>query len=279
MESQEATAKYFYLSILSSAITLYGFSFLYGAGRSTELFRIQEALSGLDETTRHAVVRPFVAGVDLRRLVLQSHGRSVSLLRSRRLSRHHGQNATLLSVLPKFAGLVVLVRIVAIAMPGFETYAWHIALVMALLTMTLGNVVALWQDNVRRLLAYSSIAHGGYMLVGLAVAFAAASGADAAAGFDGIGGMLFYITVYSLATAGAFATLIYLGRDDRPIESVDELAGIGRAIPGPASRWPFYVQPNGHSAAGRILGQVESVCWRSAFARRMPAQACRANGF
>ncbi len=114
---------------------------------------------------------------------------------------------------------------------GLRDLCLQIALVIALLTMTLGNVVALWQDNVRRLLAYSAIAHGGYMLIGLAVAFAAASGADAATGFDGIGGMLFYIAVYSLATTGAFATLIYLGRDERPIDAVDELAGIGRTHP------------------------------------------------
>ena len=94
--------------------------------------------------------------------------------------------------------------------------------------MTLGNVVALWQDNVRRLLAYSSIAHGGYMLIGLAVALAAGSGAKSAAGFDGVGGVLFYVTVYALATTGALATLVYLGRGVRQIDTVEDLAGAAR---------------------------------------------------
>ncbi|HVU87065.1 MAG TPA: NADH-quinone oxidoreductase subunit N [Pirellulales bacterium] len=231
VESQEATAKYFYLSILSSAITLYGFSFLYGAGGSTELARIQEALGNIDETSgmlwfaRLALVLIF-AGLCFKVTAVPFHFYAPDVYQGTTAT-----NATVLSVLPKLGGLVVLVRIVLVAMPGFETYAWQIALVLALLTMTLGNVVALWQDNVRRLLAYSSIAHGGYMLIGLAVAFAAGSGADAATGFDGIGAMLFYITVYALATAGAFATIVYLGRDDRPIENVDELAGAARAYP------------------------------------------------
>lgn len=231
VESQEATAKYFYLSILSSAIMLYGFSFLYGASGSTELFRIQQALGGIDETSgmlwfgRLALVLIF-AGLCFKVTAVPFHFYAPDVYQGTTAG-----NAALLSVLPKLGGLVVLVRIVAVSMPGFETYAWQIALVIALLTMTLGNVVALWQDNVRRLLAYSAIAHGGYMLIGLAVAFAAASGADAATGFDGIGGMLFYIAVYSLATTGAFATLIYLGRDERPIDAVDELAGIGRTHP------------------------------------------------
>ena len=231
VESQEATAKYFYLSILSSAIMLYGFSFLYGAAGSTELFRIQQALGGIDETTgmlwfaRLSLVLIF-AGLCFKVTAVPFHFYAPDVYQGTTAG-----NAALLSVLPKLGGLVALVRIVAVSMPGFETYAWQIALVIALLTMTLGNVVALWQDNVRRLLAYSAIAHGGYMLIGLAVAFAAASGADAATGFDGIGGMLFYVAVYSLATTGAFAALIYLGRDERPIDAVDELAGIGRTHP------------------------------------------------
>ena len=231
VDSQEAAAKYFYLSILSSAVMLYGFSFLYGAAGSTDLAHIREVLAGVNESigirwfARLALVLIF-AGLGFKITAVPFHFYAPDVYQGTTAG-----NAALLSVLPKLGGLVALVRIVAVAMPGFEMYAWRIALVLALLTMTLGNVVALWQDNVRRLLAYSSIAHGGYMLIGLAVAFAADSGADAAAGFDGVGGMLFYITVYSLATTGAFAAVIYLGRDDKGIESVDDLAGEARDHP------------------------------------------------
>ena len=85
-------------------------------------------------------------------------------------------NAALLSVLPKAAGLIVLVRLTLGAMPGGESYAWRIALGLAARPMTVGNVLALWQDNLRRLLAYSSIANAGYMLIGLAVGLASAYG-------------------------------------------------------------------------------------------------------
>ncbi len=91
-------------------------------------------------------------------------------------------NAGLLSTLPKIAGLLVLVRVVLAPMPGhdLQELGWQVALVLSVLTMTLGNVVALWQDNIRRLLAYSSIAHGGYMLIGVAVGFATAASGDGA---------------------------------------------------------------------------------------------------
>jgi len=90
--------------------------------------------------------------------------------------------------------------------------------------MTVGNVVALWQNNLRRLLAYSSIAHAGYMLVGLAAYLASDMGAVPK--WDGVGALLFYLLAYVLATTGAFAVLNCLGRGHRPIEDVEELTGL-----------------------------------------------------
>ena len=145
-------------------------------------------------------------------------------------------NAGLLSTLPKIAGLLVVVRVIMASMPGHELQGlgWRIALVMAVLTMTLGNVLALWQDNIRRLLAYSSIAHAGYMLIGVAVGFATAAGGEAPLEINGIGTALFYLGVYCLATIGAFAALNYLGSAERQIDGVDELNGLGRTRPAAA---------------------------------------------
>ncbi len=140
-------------------------------------------------------------------------------------------NAGVLAALPKIAAIVALVRIAVVAMPGAEAYGWRLALILALVTMTLGNVLALWQDNVRRLLAYSSIAHGGYMLIGLAVAFATVGGAVSVQRLDGVAAAMFYLTVYVVATTGTFAALAYLGRGERQIDGVDELAGLGRTHP------------------------------------------------
>ncbi len=108
--------------------------------------------------------------------------------------------------------------------------AWIIVLVLAVATMTVGNVLGLWQDNLRRLLAYSSIAHAGYLLIGIAVGFAAkVEGLKPA--FDGIQAALFYVTVYALATIGSFAILGYLGSRKRQIDEIHDLAGLGHTRP------------------------------------------------
>jgi NADH-quinone oxidoreductase subunit N len=140
-------------------------------------------------------------------------------------------NAGLLAVAPKIAALVAIVRIALVAMPGTERLGWQVALALAMITMTLGNVLALWQNNIRRMMAYSSVAHAGYMLIGLAVGFAVADGAAEATNFDGIGAALFYMLVYAAATAGVFAALAYLGGREGEINTVDQLAGLVRNHP------------------------------------------------
>lgn len=229
--SPEAAAKYFFLSILSSALTLYGFSFLYGIGGSTDLAAVQSALAsqpddptGLTSLAVIALVLLF-AGIGFKITAVPFHFYAPDVYQATT-----NGNAGVLAVLPKIAGFVALARIVA-AMPGLESYGWRIALVLSVLTMTLGNVLGLWQDNIRRLLAYSSIAHSGYMLIGLAVGLASVPAAGSAATFNGIGATFFYLAVYALATAGAFAALTYLGGDGKQIDTLDDLAGIARSNP------------------------------------------------
>jgi NADH-quinone oxidoreductase subunit N len=116
-------------------------------------------------------------------------------------------------------------------MPGLEKVGWQLTLAMAIVTMTLGNLLALWQSNIRRLLAYSSIAHAGYMLIGLSVGFAVAGGADAPEATDGTGATLFYVLVYTLATAGTFAAITFLGSAGKQIDNVEDLAGLSQTHP------------------------------------------------
>ncbi len=89
-------------------------------------------------------------------------------------------NAGLLSTMPKVAGLLALIRVVAVNMPSLELQelGWKVLLAVSLLTMTLGNIVALWQKNLRRMFAYPSIAHGGYLLIGVTVGLFQSSLAD-----------------------------------------------------------------------------------------------------
>ena len=240
---QEASAKYFFLSVLASAMLLYGFSFLYGTAGSTQLSAIRQAMGSPAATgaafgplVKVALVLIF-AGLSFRVTAVPFHFYAPDVYQG---TSH--PNAALLSVLPKAAGLLALVRLVLVAMPGAESYAWRIALVLAVLTMTVGNAMALWQDHLRRLLAYSSIANAGFMLIGLAVGLATATTAttattmatatvSAAGVCDGIAAMLFYLAVYAAATLGTFAALIYLGREGQQVEAVEELAGLGRTRP------------------------------------------------
>ena len=230
---QEAAAKYFFLSVLASAILLYGLSFLYGTAGATQWSAIRAALGDpralatpLGPLVKVALVLIF-AGLSFRITAVPFHFYAPDVYQG----TSHG-NAALLSVLPKAAGLLVLVRWVLLAMPCADAYAWRIALVLAVLTMTLGNTLALWQDNLRRLLAYSSIANAGYMLVGLAAGLATAG---RAVQWDGIAAMLFYLVVYAAATLGTFAALIYLGGEGKEVESIEELAGLGRTRPAVAA--------------------------------------------
>jgi NADH-quinone oxidoreductase subunit N len=227
--AEESAAKYFFLSVLASALLLYGFSFLYGTTGSTDLGAIaaglaqpaagQDALAGL---ARIALVFVF-AGLGFKIAAVPLHFYAPDVYQGTTQL-----NAALLSVVPKAAGLVALVRI-GLLMPGLESHAWRIALALAVVTMTYANVLALWQDNLRRLLAYSSIAHGGTMLIGLAAGLAMAGAGPAS--WDGIAGLVFYLCVYAVATIGVFAALVHLGREGREVDNVDELAGLGQTSP------------------------------------------------
>ena len=228
-EGQEAAAKYFFLSILASGMLLYGFSFLYGATGSTELRAIHDSLAapageaaGFPVLAKVALVLIF-AGLGFKIAAVPFHFYAPDVYQG---TTH--TNAAFLSVVPKIAGLIGLVKVIAIGMAGVNElypFPWAVPMALAILTMTFGNVMALWQDNLRRLLAYSSIAHAGYMLIGLSVYLGTAS--QGAVRWDGVAALLLYLLVYAMATIGTFAALACLGRREKQIDSVEELAGLG----------------------------------------------------
>jgi len=238
-ESQESAVKYFFLSIFASAILLYGFSFLYGAAGTTSLTEIRQSLaaanlSGSELAGRGAIgMAPIalvliIGGLAFKLAAVPLHFYAPDVYQGA-----SNANAGLLAVAPKLAGVVVLVRIIAASMPGLEAFGWQMTIVLAMVTMTLGNVMALWQHNIRRMLAYSSIAHAGYMLIGLSVALAASGQGETSE--NGMTALLLYMTVYALATAGTFAALTYLSGDGSSIDDVDQLAGLCRTKPGVAA--------------------------------------------
>jgi len=234
--AQEAGAKYFYLSILSSALLLFGFSYLYGVAGSTHLNALKAALADPETAGKMAwfakigVALVFLGlGFRLTVVPLQFYAPDVYQGTSH-------PNAGFLATLPKLAGIAGLVRIVGAVLPSaaLQHLAWQLCVVLALATMTYGNILALWQDQLRRMMAYSSIAHGGYLLIGLAVGFAS-SAAGGSVWVDGFSACLLYSAVYVLGTLGVFAALAYLGRRGQEVERIDEIAGLAKSFPGVAA--------------------------------------------
>jgi NADH-quinone oxidoreductase subunit N len=238
----EATMKYFFLSILSSALLLFGLAFLFGMTGTTTILGTAanpgihdvllkniaaEAggpLKSLLPLAPVALVLLF-AGLGFKLTAAPFHFYAPDVYQGTTAA-----NAGLLAVAPKIAGVVGLIRLVVIGLPIAADFAWQLALVLAIITMTLGNVCALWQKNVRRLMAYSAIAHGGYLLLGLAAATGATAIPELKAN-GGVTAMIFYVVVYSLASLGTFTALAYLGSQRREVQSIDELAGLGKTQP------------------------------------------------
>jgi NADH-quinone oxidoreductase subunit N len=211
---------------------LYGFSFLYGVAGATDLRQIHDVLAQHQLPERFDIFAKLAAVFIFAALSFRLTAAPFHFYAPDVYQGNTHSNAALLSVIPKLAGLAALVRIIFWAMPDADHVALWLAMTLAFASMTLGNVLALWQDNLRRLMAYSSIAHAGYLLVGFAAALAAP---NASGGWDGLGAIMFYLCVYAAATIGTFAVFQYLGRQEYPLEGIDELAGLGRERPAPAA--------------------------------------------
>ena len=139
-------------------------------------------------------------------------------------------NAAMLSFIPKVVGFVALVRLLPLTGATITTRLWLpdesarlLLAILAVATMFVGNLMALRQKHLFRLMAYSSIAHAGYMLVGLAVGNVGTVGGTSA--------VLFYLAAYGLMTIGVFALLRGAGSGDHPLETIDDLRGLSTTHP------------------------------------------------
>jgi NADH-quinone oxidoreductase subunit N len=242
---QEASLKYFFLSLVASAIFLYALVCLYGIGGSTDLGAIAARLKA--EATGRTVqaLLPLAIGLGVVGAAFRLAAVPMHFYAPDVYEGTSPGNAALLSTLPKVAGIVVLARLLAVISPAATPeFLWRLLVVLAALTMTVGNVMALWQTNLRRLLACSSIAHAGYLLVGLAAAAAAPSATSGVLATGGLSATLFYLATYAIATIGVFGALAYLGHrwpewtsgsGPRPpreeISTVDDLDGLSGTNP------------------------------------------------
>jgi NADH-quinone oxidoreductase subunit N len=227
--AHEAGVKYFFLGAMAAALLLFGLSYLYGTTGTTRLDLIMQSISpisGLSSWQIMAVVM-IIAGLAFKMAVVPMHFYAGDVYQGAATPV-----TAFLSFVPKISGFAALLKILFAVTGG----TWHIApeivkllWILAFLTMTVGNVLGLVQINVKRVLAYSSIAHSGYMLVGVTALLSAANYDDQISALQGV---LFYLAAYGLTNVAAFGVLILLPakypQQAMTAETFDDLAGLGR---------------------------------------------------
>jgi NADH-quinone oxidoreductase subunit N len=212
-DSAEASLKYIIYGALSSGLMLYGMSIVYGLTGSLDIYGINEALPAVLANGGTASLALLIAGI----LITAGLGYKISAVPFHFWAPdvYEGAPITItafLAVGSKAAGFALMIRFFKVTfldssvisipagtwttLEGFEWY--HLVAVLSVLTMTVGNLIAIWQNNLKRLLAYSSIAHAGYMLMGVVVL-----------SNDGVSAVLVYFVVYLFMNLGAFYTVMH----------------------------------------------------------------------
>lgn len=232
IEAQESAVKYFFLGALSAAIFLYGFALIYGATGSTNFVEITEIVK-----TQIAANGGNVPGLLLMGMILAVVGVCFKIaavpMHFYAADVYEGAATPVtafLAFVPKTAGAVALILLLSLVGWPLPAPIASLIWLIAALTMTIGNVLGLLQDNVKRVLAYSSIAHSGYILVGLLAGPAVNDAAGGALG-DGIAAVLFYLVAYGLGTIASFAVLGCLRADDREAQTYQHISGLHRNHP------------------------------------------------
>lgn len=221
--STEGAIKYFLLGSFSSAIFLFGLAFVWGLTGTTRIAEVADALAAL--TARGGMSAGLALG-----LAFMTTGVAFKIaavpFHYWTPDAYQGSPTPVtgyLSVGPKVGAFALILRLFVEALGPLKADWLAVIVVLAVLTMTLGNLVALTQTNVKRMLAYSSIAHTGYMLVGLA--------AYAAGRIEGLEGLLYYGAAYSFMNLGAFAVIAALQKRAGVTSNLDTFAGLGRREP------------------------------------------------
>lgn len=228
MRSNEASVKYVVFGAFSSGILLYGFSLLYGLTGSADIFAIQAALVGgtVSPTLLLLILVMVLVGFGYKIAAVPFHFWTPDV--------YEGAPAPItafLSVAPKAAGFAIIIRFFNVVFSGdgnpnlqawsaLENLNWQSVVgLLSILSMTVGNVIAIQQSNIKRMLAYSSIAHAGYMLLGVVVADQ-----------TGIAAVLYYAAIYMLMNLGAFFVAIHV-KNAFGTEEIEEYKQLGYKAP------------------------------------------------
>ncbi|MCK4490593.1 MAG: NADH-quinone oxidoreductase subunit N, partial [Anaerolineales bacterium] len=201
-KGSEAAIKYFLYGSIASAMMLYGMSLIYGATASTNLGEIAQNLSGIDSSLRWIVYPAMV-------LLMVGFGYKTVAVPFHQWSPDAYEGAptpvtAFLAVGSIGGGFAILIRVMLTGLPDFQVNWVALISGLSIMSMTLGNLVAISQKNIKRMLAYSGIAQAGYILIGL-VSWSVWKTGNV---FDGFSGILIYLLVYLVANLGAFAVVI-----------------------------------------------------------------------
>ncbi len=218
LRSAEAGLKYFVLSGLASGLLLYGVSLVYGFSGTMDFQALHASLM------KPAAAPPgLIVGVVF---VLVGLAFKVSAVPFHMWTPDVYEGAptpvtVFFATAPKVAAMALLLRVMGTSFAELVPAWQSLVVMMSIGSMVLGALAAIGQTNIKRLMAYSSIGHMGYALIGLAVGSS-----------DGVRGVLVYMVVYVLMTAGTFACILAMKRDGRPVESISDLSGLGSNDPG-----------------------------------------------
>jgi NADH-quinone oxidoreductase subunit N len=214
----EASMKYFVMGAMASGMLLYGLSMLYGATGTVDIPSIASAIVGLPQGQHLIIVFGLVfvlAGIAFKLGAVPFHMWVPDV--------YDGSPNTVTLMIatgPKIAAFGLVVRLLAEALPDVHVAWQHGLILIAVLSIVLGNIVAIVQTNIKRMLAYSSIAHMGYMLLGIIAGTA-----------SGYSASMFYTLIYAIMSLAAFGLVSMLSRDGVDIQRIEDLRGLNARNP------------------------------------------------
>jgi NADH-quinone oxidoreductase subunit N len=222
----EAAMKYFVLGSLASGFMLYGMSMVYGATGSLDIATIGQRIAASDGSMQLALVFGtvfLVAGLAFKLGAVPFHMWIPDVYTGAPTAV-----TLMLAAAPKLAGFAIALRLLVSGL-GELTVDWQpMLIILAVLSLAVGNLTAIMQTNLKRMLAYSTIAHMGFILLGLASGSVdGAMGPNASA----YGSALFYMLIYVLTTLGTFGVILLLSHEGFECETIDDLKGLNRRSP------------------------------------------------
>jgi len=213
----EAAMKYFVLGALASGMLLYGMSMLYGATGSLDISAVHKAITGMSPDNMILIFGLVfvIVGLAFKLGVAPFHMWAPDV--------YHGAPTSVtvfLGTAPKLAAFAMLMRLLVGGLEGLAPHWQQMLVIMAILSLATGNIIAIAQTNIKRMLAYSTIAHMGFFLLGML-----------AAGPNGYASAMFYMLIYVVMSLGAFGMVILLSRQGFEADNLDDFKGLNQRSP------------------------------------------------